>query len=358
MSQIQIDVIAGVDTHADTHTAAVIDTAGRLLRHRQFTADPAGYRQLLSWVKDHGHLLKVGVEGTGSYGAGLARFLTGRQIPVLEVNRPDRSTRRRVGKSDPLDAEAAARAVLAGTAAGSPKAGNGPVEAIRAIRNARRSAIKARTAALNALLASVTTAPAPLRAKLAGLKGDKLVAAAANLRPNTDLADPTTATKIAMRRLGIRCRHLSDEIAQADQDLHSLTAATAPDLLAQFGVGPQTAAQLLITAGDNPDRLHNEASFAALCGTSPIRASSGKTNRHRLNRGGDRSANHALHTIVMVRMRHHQPTRDYVARRRTEGLGTKEIMRCLKRYVARELLPHIKKATAPNQPHQHTATAA
>jgi len=329
MPQLHTDVIVGVDTHADTHTAAVIDTAGRLLGHRQFDAHPAGYRQLLSWLEPHGHLLKVGVEGTGSYGAGLTRFLTAQQIPVLEVNRTDRSTRRRHGKSDPIDAEAAARAVLAGTAAGIPKAGTGPVEAIRAIRIARRSAIKARTSALNALLALVTTAPAPLRCQLTGLRADHLARAAAQLRPNCDLTDCTTATKIAMRRLGIRCRQLSDEIAQADQDLRTLTAATAPDLLDQFGVGPHTAAQLLITAGDNPDRLHTEASFAALCGTSPIPASSGKTNRHRLNRGGDRSANHALHTIVLVRMRHHQPTREYVARRRAEGLSTKETMRCL-----------------------------
>lgn len=351
-------VIGGVDTHADSHTAAVIDAVGRILGHEQFPATGAGYQQLLSWMRSHGELGRVGVEGTGSYGAGLARFLTSSGVEVIEVDRPDRRSRRRRGKSDPLDAEAAARAVLAGTADGTPKARTGPVEAIRALRVARRGAVKARTAALNALRQMVITAPEPIRAELAGLSGQALVAAAAALEATGELHDPAQATRRALSRLACRCQYLSQEIAGADRELQELLTRTAPGLLERYGVGPEVAGQLLVTAGDNPARLRSEASFAALCGVSPVPASSGRTDRHRLNRGGDRAANAALYTVIMVRMQRHEPTRQYVSRRRAQGLSTSEIMRCLKRYAARELLPHILTALESANAHEPAAVTA
>ncbi len=349
MTEVLVQITGGVDTHADTHTVAACDALGRLLGHQTFPATPSGYRQVLAWLRGHGELVAVGVEGTGSYGAGLARFLSGAGVRVLEVDRPDRRARRRHGKSDPVDAEAAARAVQAETATGTPKSRTGPVEAIRCLRVARRGAIKARTATINALHQVLISAPDAVRQRLAPLRGKALVAAAAQLRPRPDLRDPEQATKTTLRRLARRCLYLDSEIAEADAELVQLLRATAPRLLEQVGVGPEVAAQLLVTAGDNSTRLSNDAAFAALCGVSPVPVSSGRTDRHRLNRGGDRHANSALYTVVLVRMRHHQPTRDYVTRRRAQGLSTKEIMRCLKRYVARELLPLIHEALQPHR---------
>lgn len=337
-------VTGGVDTHKDTHTAAVLDALGRVLGNASFPATGRGYAELLAWIRGFGQIAMVGVEGTGSYGAGLARYLGDHQVKVFEVDRPNRQARRRQGKSDPLDAIAAARAVQAQTASAIPKARDGVVESLRALRVARRSAVKAHTAALNALKSMVVTAPQRLREHLAGLDAEELVETCSRLRPGGDLTDPVAGTKQALRRLARRCQVLEEEIKEADADLTRLVRRTAPRLLACPGVGPEVSSQLLVTAGDNPDRLHSEASFAALCGTAPLPASSGRTDRHRLNRGGDRAANCVLHTVVLVRMRHHQPTRDYVARRTAQGLSKREIMRCLKRYVARELLPLIREA--------------
>ncbi|WP_433157307.1 IS110 family transposase [Kribbella sp. CA-247076] len=341
-------VVGGVDTHLDTHTAACVDHLGRLLAHAQFPATTAGEKRLLAWLGGHGELAAVGVEGTGSYGASLARLLTAEHVQVVEVSRPNRQTRRQRGKSDPIDAEAAARAVLAGTATGAPKTRTGVVESIRVLRATRSGAVKARTAATNTLKHLVVTAPEPLRSQLASLPTDQLLEHAIALRPATDPADPVQATKTALRRLARRCQHLTEEITDADTQLRALTRHTAPALLERCGVGPETAGQLLTTAGDNPHRLHSNAAFAALCGTSPVAVASGRTHRVRLNRGGDRHANSALHTIVLVRMRHHEPTRAYVTRRRAEGKTTKEIMRCLKRALCRELLPLITQALTPN----------
>ncbi|TQJ00218.1 IS110 family transposase [Kribbella jejuensis] len=338
------EVVGGVDTHLDTHTAACLDHLGRLLAHAQFPATNAGEKQLLTWLRGFGDLAVVGVEGTGSYGAGLARLLTSEHVRVVEVSRPNRQNRRRRGKSDPIDAEAAARAVLAGTATGTPKTRTGIVESIRVVRTTRSGAIKARTAAINTLRQLVTTAPEPLRGQLAGLTTDQLIHATSALRPTTDLTDPVQATKTALRRLARRCQHLTEEVTDADTQLRTLTHQAAPALLERCGLGPETAGQLLTTAGDNPHRLHSNAAFAAVCGASPVPVASGRTHRVRLNRGGDRQANTALHTIVLVRMRHHQPTRAYVARRRAEGKTTKEVIRCLKRNLCRELLPLITQA--------------
>ena len=330
-------IIGGVDTHADTHHAAVVLMNGRRLADREFSATTAGYEALLEWMRGFGRLHAVGVEGTGSYGAALARHLRGEDMRVVEVNRPDRRQRRSKGKSDPLDAYAAADAVLADRATAVPKAGDGIVESIRALHLARGGAVKARTACMNELHALIVTAPAGLREQLAGCKGGKLADACAQLQPLGDLSDPAQGVKAALRHLAVRHRALTDEIQALDEQMKTLVQQTRPDLLAVFGVGVETAAQLLATCGDNPDRLHSEAAFASLCGVSPVPASSGKTQRHRLNRGGDRQANRALYIITLTRMACCPTTRAYVERRTKEGLSAREIMRCLKRYIAREL---------------------
>jgi transposase len=339
-------VTVGVDTHKDTHVAAARDQLGRRLGTTQVPASSAGYAQLLAWAHALGEVAAWGVEGTGSYGAGLARFLAAHGQRVVEVNRPDRQARRRRGKSDAVDADAAARAVQAGEATGVPKAQDGVVEMLRALRAARQTAVKARTQAINALKGLLVTAPAELREQLGGLPTGRLVGAAAELEVGT-LTTPTAAARLALRGLAQRYQHLDAEIALLTEQLDALTARHAPKLRDLHGVGPDCAAALLIAAGDNPRRLHSEAAFAALCGTSPVEASSGKTRRHRLNRGGDRQANAALHRVVVVRLRWHQPTRDYATRRTTQGKTSKEILRCLKRYVAREVFAVLRQIDDP-----------
>jgi len=330
-------VTGGVDTHLDNHVAVVVDEVGRVLGTESFAVNAKGYAALLAWMASHGELVKVGVEGTGSYGAGLARHLAANGVAVVEVDRPNRQMRRRRGKSDPTDAEAAARAALSGEASGAPKSKDGAVEALRALRVARRGAIKARTQAANALRDVIVSAPEALRARVAGLSADERVELASRFRPGA-LTDPSEATKAAMRSLAQRHQGLSGEIAALDEAMAELVVEAAPDgFLDKTGVGTQVAATLLATVGDNPDRLASEASFAALCGASPLDASSGKQVRHRLNQGGDRQANSALWRIVFTRMSCDPRTKAYVARRTTEGKTTKEIMRCLKRYVAREV---------------------
>jgi transposase len=330
-------VTGGVDTHRDTHVAVVVDEVGRVLGTEAFAVNARGYAALLTWMASHGRVQNVGVEGTGSYGAGLARYLAAQGVAVVEVIRPNRQVRRRRGKSDPTDAEAAARAALNGEASGAPKSRDGAVEALRALRVARRGAIKARTQAANALRDLVVSAPEGLRARLGPLSTDQRVELAARFRPGT-LTEPTEATKEAMRSLAARHQDLSAEIDRLDEAVAELVPeAAAQEFLDKIGVGPQVAAALLVTVGDNPKRLRSEASFAALCGASPVDASSGKQVRHRLNRGGDRQANSALWRIVHTRMAHDPRTKTYVQRRTKEGKTTKEIVRCLKRDVAREV---------------------
>jgi transposase len=339
-------VTIGVDTHGEVHVACALDQLGRQLATRQAATTPIGYRALLAWAQRLGEVDAWGVEGTGCYGAGLARFLDGQGQLVLEVNRPDRSTRRRRGKSDPVDAEAAARAVLAGQATAIPKTGSHLVEMIRCLRVTRATAVKARTQAANALRALVVTAPAELREQLRGLPTGRLASTAARLRPGPILT-VTAATKLALRVLGQRYQTLEAELAAVDAELDLLTAQAAPRLRRLCGVGPEIAGALLVAAGDNPERLRSEAAFSMLCGASPIPASSGKTVRHRLNRGGNRQANTALYRIVVVRLRWHQPTHDYLVRRTKEGLSKREIIRCLKRYVAREIFTAMNAPAAP-----------
>lgn len=335
-----IEVCGGVDTHQDTHTAAVIDMVGRVLGTEQFPADAAGYARLLAWMRSFGHLVQVGVEGTGAYGAGLARLLRRERVPVVEVDRPDRKTRRFQGKSDPIDAISAAKAALAGERTGTPKTRDGRIEALRNLRIARRSAVDQRADTQRQMKALIVTAPDGLRERLRGLPVNQLISLCASLRPDrSDAAAPATATaaKIALRSLARRHQRLTEEINDLEELLELLVAQINPRLVAAHGVGTDVAGQLLVTAGQNHDRLRSEAAFAMLCGAAPIPASSGRTNRHRLNRGGDRQANAALYHVVLCRLRWDPRTRAYAERRTKEGLSKKEIIRCLKRYIAREL---------------------
>lgn len=334
-------VIVGVDTHKDEHVAVAIDHHGGLLGEYRIPTTTSGYRDLDQWAGGLGEVVAFGVEGTGSYGAGLSRFLSRCDHMVIEVNRPDRSMRRRLGKSDSIDAESAARSVLAGTATGIPKSGVGNVEMIRALSIARSSAVKACNQASNQMHSLVTTAPAELQGVLSGLSTGKLVKRCGNLRPGK-LTTVMSAAKLVLRSLARRHQYLAAEISTLDVELKRLTEETAPELTSAYGIGPNTAAALLITAGDNPGRMKSEAAFAALCGVSPVPASSGKINRHRLNRGGDRRANAALHQIVIVRLRHDARTRAYMERRTKEGKGKMEIIRCLKRIVAREVFKILR----------------
>jgi transposase len=338
-------ITVGVDTHGDLHVACALDQLGRHLATTRVATTLAGYRALLDWALNLGEVEAFGVEGCGCYGAGLARFLASQGQRVLEVNRPDRQARRRRGKSDPVDAEAAARAVLAGQVTAIPKTGDHLVEMVRCLRVARTTAAKARTQTANALRALVVTAPAALREQLRGLSAGTLASTAARLRPGP-IATTTAATKLALRLLGERYQALEAELARVDAALDRLITKAAPELRQLYGVGPEIAGALLVAAGDNPLRLRSEAAFSMLCGTSPISASSGKTVRHRLNRGGNRQANTALYRIVVVRLRWHQPTRAYLARRTRQGLSKREIIRCLKRYVAREVFAALQAPTA------------
>ena len=330
----EVGLVLGVDTHKDVHVATLVDDVGQLVAVAQFAASDRGSREMLMWAKRHGSLRRAGVEGTGAYGYRLGRLLTEAGVEVREVNRPDRSVRRLRGKSDPVDAEAAARSVLSGTARATPKDREGPVGALRALMVARRSAVKARTQAINQIYALLVCCEDGPRARLGGRRGRPLAQGCARLRP-------TDGTSSALRSLGQRWLRLDREARDLEGQIALIVKRVAPGLLARPGVGVLSAAQLLVTAGDNPHRLRSEAAFAALCGASPVEASSGKTTRRRLNHGGDRAANSALWMIAHVRMMRDQNTRDYAALRTERGNNRKEILRLLMRYIARELYPII-----------------
>jgi transposase len=344
--QADEEVILGVDTHNDVHVAAVITVLGVLLGTQAFPTTAAGYVALLGWARSHGTLRRAGVEGTSSHGTALTRHLRRERVYVIEINRPDRAARRRRGKTDALDAENAARAVLSGRATAEAKAGDGPAEAMRMFKIAKDSANKARTQAINQLRAVLVRAEPELRESLTGLGPVALFRACADLQDAHAPAAPAAAV-VVLRGLARRILRLTDEIKTLNKQLTSALSRCAPKLLERYGVGPDTAAALLITAGDNPERLTSAAAFAALCGVNPVEASSGKTTRHRLNRGGDRRGNSALYTIVLTRLGRDQRTRHYANRRIQEGKSTKEIIRCLKRYVAREVFPIIIDALRP-----------
>jgi transposase len=334
-------VTGGVDTHLDMHVAAALDGIGGLLGVEEFSTDDAGGRRLLSWLRSFGPVARVGVEGTGSYGVGLSRSLRAAGVAVVEVDRPNRLVRRRQGKSDPVDAVEAARAALSGRASGPGKTRDGNVEAIRALMVVKRSARSTKVKSLNQIRHLGFCAPDQLRQRFEGLSRALIAGEAASLRPRAD-GDPVLfATKTAMRTLGRRVLVLDQEKADLDGLLDELVAKTAPELLALYGVGVDTAAILLVAAGDNPERIHSEAAWAHLCGVSPIEASSGKIIRRRLNRSGDRQANHALWRIAITRMSSDARTRAYVERRLEEGRSKPEIIRMLKRYIAREVYRHL-----------------
>ncbi len=336
-------ITGGVDTHADVHVAAALDPVGGLLGVREFPVTPAGYAGLLGWLGGFGTVCLVGIEGTGSYGAGLARHITAAGVRVVEAGRSDRQDRRRQGKSDPLDAVSAARAAQSGRARGAPKGRDGSVEAIRALMVAKRSTRAERTQTTSQARSLIVTGPDDVRARFARHTVAALVAETAALRPRPG-STVGYATRIALRELGRRAEFPGGQLERPGELIVPLVTARAPGLLALYGVGPDTAALLLIAAGDHPGRLRSEAARAHLCAAAPIPASSGKRTRHRLNPGGDRQANHALWRIVITRMSSHPPTRAYVERRTGEGKSKTEIIRCLKRYAAREIYPQLRAA--------------
>lgn len=338
MQDTETVVIGGVDAHSDTHEAAALDERGGLLGTASFATTFAGYAGLLDWLRAFGRVEVVAIESTGAYAAGLVRYLREHDIRVLEVNQPHAHTRRRRGKSDAIDAELAARLAFAGKATTIPKRTDGIVEAIRLLRVTRDGAVKARSAAMVQLSQLIITAPQQLREQLAVRRSIRGKAALCRrLRPAlSDLDQPTQAAKLALRSLARRIQQLDLEIADLDEQLKPLVARAAPRTTRLLGISTGHAGQLLITAGQNIERLHGEGAFAALCGVSPIQASSGRTARHRLNYGGDRDANRTLHMIAVCRLRYCARTQAYAARRTKEGKTKREIIRCLKRYIARE----------------------
>ena len=363
-----IQIIGGVDTHQDLHTAAVVSHDGTVLGTESFSTTRAGYRAMLRWFRSHGELLRVGVESTGTYGAGITRHLALSGIPVLEVTGPDPASRRAKGKDDALDAISAAEAARTRRRVQVAKDRSGSVEALRVLRTTRKTAIKCRRAALQQLYNTIVAAPEEVRDQVRNLTRMQRLRTCAAWRPDTvGYRDPVVATKLSLKSLARRILDINDEIAELDRFIVPLVEELAPSLLELEGVGTENAGAVMVAVGDNPDRLRSEASFAMMCGVCPIPASSGKTQRHRLNRGGNRQANSALHMVVVCRMRTDERTRAYVARRTLEGLSKREIMRCLKRYVARDLprthrpiecLTNMRASRDRNTPRSTSATAA
>ena len=335
-------VIGGVDTHKDLHVAAVVDEHNRVLGNQCFPTTRHGYKQMLAWMRSFGQLRRVGVEATGTYGAGLLRYLQNAGVEVLEVTTPDSGDRRKRGKNDDLDAQNAAHAAFAGKRTVTPKTRDGMIESLRVLKACRKTAVAARRVALQMIHNTVVCAPDELRDTLRKLTRMELIRTLAAWRPDmTDYRNVASAYRIALKSLARRYLELHDEIADLDAMIAAIVDELAPALVTRNSIGHASAAQLLLTAGANSERLHSEASFAALCGVSPVPASSGKTTRHRLNRGGDRAANSALHIIAIGRLRTDPRTKSYIAKRIAEGHSKLEAIRCLKRYIAREIFSLI-----------------
>jgi transposase len=350
MPEAEVFVTLGIDTHKHTHVAVALDQLGRRLGQLEIPTTTAGFAELYGWASELGTIDTVGIEGTGAYGAGLCRWLRDRGVVVVEVERPDRKLRRNAGKSDPIDAEAAARKVLSGEATVTPKTGAGNVEMIRVLRLTRRSAVVSRSQVTNQLHALTVTAPPALREQLEGRTTRKRVAIAAKFRPGDEPDTVAAATRYAMKKLAQRFRALDAEIKDLDRQLTRLVSTTAPKVVALRGVGIHTTATLLVTAGDNADRLRSEGAFARLTGTAPIPASSGQTDRFRLSRGGDRQANAALHLIAVNRLLCDPRSKAYVKKRTGGTKANLDILRRLKRYTARELYPLIVEALTEAEP--------
>jgi transposase len=337
-------VVGGVDTHKDLHVSAVVDESDRVLETRSFAATRQGYRQMLQWMRSFGELLRVGVESTGTYGAGLLRHLQAAGVEVLEVTAPDKQDRRRRGKDDDLDAQNAAHAAFAGKRTITPKTRDGMIESLRVLKACRKTAVAARRVALQMIHNTIVCAPDDLRDALRKMTRMQLIRTLAAWRPDlSDYRNVASAYRISLKSLGRRYLELHDEVADLDTMIGAIVKELAPALVARNSIGTESAAQLLLTAGDNPERLRSEAGFAALCGASPVPASSGKVIRHRLNRGGDRAANSALHIIAIGRLRTDPRSQAYVARRIAEGHSKLEALRCLKRYIAREVYALIRR---------------
>jgi hypothetical protein len=348
MPCLQGTVFGGIDTHKDLHMAALVDESGAVIAIHAFSTTRAGYRALVRWMTGAGQLKRVGVEQTGSYGAGVVRHLALAGIRVLEVTEPNKAERRTRGKDDTLDAINAARAALEGKRISVAKQRDGQIEALRVLRVTRQTAVKARRAALQQLRNTIIAAPDEVRDQTRNLTRMQLIRTCAAWRPDSDAVhDPVVATRIALKSLARRIIELNDEIANLDEPIEQLVRELNPQLLTAVGIGVEIAGQLLVTAGDNPERLKSEAGFAMLCGVAPLPASSGQTQRHRLNRGGDRQANRALHLAAISRLRLCPRTRAYAARRKAEGLSKREIIRCLKRYIAREVYHQLTAPVAP-----------
>ncbi|MGY5886081.1 IS110 family RNA-guided transposase [Modestobacter lacusdianchii] len=337
-----VEVVIGVDTHKDTHTAAVLDTGtGGVLARVTVPADPDGYAELVAVAGRYSALRAWAMEGTGGYGAGLARHLADAEELVIELDRPKRPTRRAGAKSDPIDAERAARDALARTQLAQPKTG-AERASLQMRLTARRAAVEAATAAQRQLLAMVTTAPEAVRARFRGQSTRGVIGIAARLRPSASSGDIEIVTALTvLRDLARRTRFLEAEALDHETAIRAIVRSWRPDLLDLTGVGPIVAATVL-TAWSHPGRCRDDAAFAMLAGTAPIPASSGKTTRYRLNRSGDRQLNRALHTVVLTRLQRDERTRTYADRRRAEGKTDREIKRCLKRYIARELYRRLE----------------
>lgn len=334
-------IIIGVDTHKSNHIAVALNAYGARLGTLTIPTTRKGYNELEAWATGLGSVKAFGIEGTGSYGAGLSRDLLSKGYAVLDVMRPNRQLRYLQGKSDSIDAENAARSTLNGQATALAKAQTGSSEMIRHIKIARDSAVKAKSQAMITLKTLIINAPAELRDALDQIKGRiGLIRYAAALRPG-DITSPTASAKASMRALARRWLTLHDEIQDHEQALDRLVRARAPGLMESHGIATMTVAEMLILVGDNPQRIRSEAALAKLCGVCPIPASSGKTNRMRLNRGGNRQANAAVYRVAIVRMRDHEPTKIYAARKTAEGKTRREIVRCIKRYIVREIYRHL-----------------
>jgi transposase len=337
----QVDHVIGVDTHRDSHTAAILNTSGAIQAQTTLATDAFGYRRLLAFACKHAPGKRCwAIEGTGSFGAGLTSFLLERGEWVVEIDRPKRPARRNGAKSDDLDAVRAAREALSREHLAQPRQ-RGWREAMRVLLTTREGAILARTKAIVHLKALLVCAPSSLRDQLRRHPTNELVARCSRLRTSPTQTSEHRATITALRTTARRVLTLEAEASDLESQLELLLVEIAPELLAEPGIGPISAAQLLI-AYSHTGRLRSEAAFAALAGTAPIPASSGQTVRYRLNRGGDRQLNRALHTIVLSRLTHHQTTRAYAQRRAAEGKTAKEIKRCLKRYLARQLYRQLQ----------------